>query len=90
MSDSMQDANARLGIRLFFIYAAYYFAYVLVNAFAAHWAEWKPIAGLNLAILWGFSLIGFAFLMALVYGYICNLNDKAVSEERVGSEEVKS
>ena len=72
MSDrSSQAANSRLGLRLFFIYSLFYFGFVLVNAFAADWSEWVPFAGLNLAILWGFSLIGLAFVLAMIYGLAC-------------------
>ncbi|QDV27349.1 DUF485 domain-containing protein [Aureliella helgolandensis] len=66
-----QDINSRLGIQLFLIYAVFYLGFVLVNAFAASWAEWEPIAGLNLAILWGFSLIALALILALIYGTVC-------------------
>ncbi len=72
MSDrSPQAANSRLGLQLFAIYSLFYFGFVLVNAFAAEWVEWEPLAGLNLAVLWGFSLIGLAFVLAMIYGLSC-------------------
>jgi uncharacterized membrane protein (DUF485 family) len=64
--------NQRLGLRLFFVYALFYGGFVLVNAFATEWSEWEPIDGLNLAVLWGFALILFAFFLALIYGIWCN------------------
>lgn len=66
-----QDANARLGLVLFAIYSFFYLAFTLVNAFAPEWAEWQPAAGINLAIWWGFALIGLAFLLAVIYGLAC-------------------
>ena len=51
----MQHENTRLGLILFFIYVAFYGGFVLLNAFAAHTMEWTPIAGVNLAILYGFG-----------------------------------
>ncbi len=69
------DGNARLGIRLFILYAAFYLAFVLVNAFAPQLGEWQVWGGLNLAVLWGFALIGLAFVLSLAYGCLC------VSEE---------
>ena len=87
-SQSSQDPNAQLGMRLFVIYSVFYFGFVLVNAFAAHWAEWEPIAGLNLAILWGFALIGLAFLLALIYGLFCT--SPSDSGQDASSEEPRS
>ncbi|MCA9125910.1 MAG: DUF485 domain-containing protein [Planctomycetales bacterium] len=86
----MKTDNARLGIKLFLIYAAYYLAYVLVNAFAASWVEWKPMAGLNLAVLWGFSLIGLAFVMAVVYGLMCSTDENAAEPTQTRTREDRS
>lgn len=72
MSDnSSQVANSRLGLRLFWFYSVFYFGFVLVNAFAASWVEWVVFPGMNLAVLWGFALIGLAFLLAAIYGLSC-------------------
>ena len=65
------DRNTRLGLRLFLFYALFYLAFVLVNAFAPTVGERPSIGGLNLAVLWGFVLIGLAFVMALIYGLLC-------------------
>ena len=75
-----ESANSRLGLKLFAIYTAFYAAYVFVNAFAASWSEWTPFGGLNLAVLWGFSLIGLAFVLAMVYGLMCS--DDAAPERQ--------
>ncbi|HBE70054.1 MAG TPA: DUF485 domain-containing protein [Planctomycetaceae bacterium] len=61
-------SGSRLGLTLFFLYAAFYAGFVLVNAFFVPWAEWQPIQGLNLAVLWGFSLIVVALILAVIYG----------------------
>lgn len=79
MNPTSESVNSRLGLRLFAIYTTFYAAYVFVNAFAASWAEWTPFGGLNLAVLWGFSLIGLAFILAMVYGFMCT--DDATSEQ---------
>ena len=62
---------SRLGLRLFFIYLALYGAFVLANAFAPRLMEATPVAGLNLAVLFGMSLIVAAFLLAILYGWLC-------------------
>jgi uncharacterized membrane protein (DUF485 family) len=63
--------NAKLGLLLFFIYLALYTGFVLINAFAADSMETIVLAGLNLAIVYGFGLILFALLLALIYGLLC-------------------
>ena len=63
--------NARYGLVLFGIYLALYAAFVLTSAFAPEVMERTPLAGVNLAVLAGFGLIGSAFLLALVYGWLC-------------------
>ncbi len=81
-----QPSASRLGLTLFFLYAIFYFGFVLVNAFAATWAEWKPIAGLNLAILWGFALIGVACILSLIYG-LFSVDDAAPADEPQAEED---
>ena len=63
--------NSRYGLVLFTIYLVLYGAFVLTNAFSPELMERTPIAGVNVAILSGFALIGIAFLLALVYGWLC-------------------
>lgn len=72
MSDpALQARNLRLGLRLFALYALFYLAFVLVNAFAPTWGEWQVVGGLNLAVGWGFVLIILAFVLAALYGWMC-------------------
>lgn len=56
---------------LFLIYLALYGSFVVVNAFSPSTMEATPVAGVNLAILFGFGLIVMAFLLALIYGMFC-------------------
>lgn len=70
LSDS-QRSNARLGLWLFAAYLALYLGFVLLSAFSAQTMEQPVIAGLNLAIVYGFGLIVGALVMALIYGWLC-------------------
>ncbi len=70
-STEIRRYNSRLGLYLFAIYSALYIAFVLINAFAADMMETIVVAGLNLAIVYGFGLIFTALVMALVYGVMC-------------------
>ncbi len=67
----METRNARFGFVLFVVYSVLYGGFVFLNAFAADVMEMTPIAGVNLAILYGFGLIIAALILALVYGLLC-------------------
>ena len=72
--------NSRYGLVLFAIYLVLYGAFVLTNAFAPELMERTPIAGVNVAILAGFSLIIVAFVLALIYGWLCRAEAPAKSD----------
>lgn len=63
--------NRRYGLVLFMVYGLVYAGFVLLNAFRPQWAELTPWAGINVAVLYGLLLIGGAFALALVYGWLC-------------------
>ena len=63
--------NQRLGLMLFFAYGGLYLGFTLVNAFYPQASRWRPLAGINLAIWWGLLLIVSAFVLALIYGWMC-------------------
>ena len=67
----METRNARVGFVLFVVYLLLYGGFVFLNAFAADVMERTPIAGVNLAILYGVGLIIAALILALVYGFLC-------------------
>jgi uncharacterized membrane protein (DUF485 family) len=63
--------NSRYGLVLFAVYLLIYGGFVGLSAFRPELMEVAPIAGINLAILYGFGLIAAAFMLALVYGWLC-------------------
>ena len=63
--------NRRYGLVLFMVYGLVYAGFVLLNAFRPQWAEHTPWRGVNVAVLYGLLLIGGAFALALVYGWLC-------------------
>ena len=86
----VQRANARLGLWLFGVYLVLYLGFVLISAFAASTMEMQAIAGLNLAIVYGFLLIIGALVMALVYGAMCQAepaSDEADSHASTDSDQ---
>lgn len=73
---AMQTRNARFGFILFGIYLILYGGFVLLNAFSPQTMEQTPLAGVNLAILYGFGLIIAALILAGVYGWLCRSSDE--------------
>jgi len=63
--------NARVGLKLFWVYLALYGGYVLVNAFAPSLMDAVLPGGLNVAVVSGFVLIVGAFVLALLYARLC-------------------
>lgn len=78
----MNSQTSRLGLVLFFLYLLLYGGFVLLNAFSPSTMEMTPIAGVNLAILYGFGLIVAAFVMAMIYGIF----SKSPADELVSGE----
>lgn len=78
---AIQARNARLGLRLFAIYGIIYGLYVVVGAFLPGVMK-VGLAGVNVAVVWGFGLIVLAFVMAIVYGRFC---DRPLDEGQGGS-----
>ncbi|MEN1681481.1 MAG: DUF485 domain-containing protein [Planctomycetota bacterium] len=61
---------ARIGLVLFAVYSAFYAGFVVLGAVAPGAMEATPVAGLNVAVLYGFGLIVAAFVLAVVYGWL--------------------
>lgn len=57
----------RIALGLFLIYLAVYIGFMAVSAFAPQLMAATPIAGLPLSLLYGFALIGLAFVFAGIY-----------------------
>lgn len=80
----MQTRDGRLRLVLFAVYLALYGGFVFLNAFAPQVMEDTPLAGVNVAIYYGFGLIISAFVLALVYGALGSSESSAnaVEDER--------
>jgi len=78
--------NARFGLWLFALYCSAYAAFVLLNAFLPDSMTWRPIVGLSLSVLYGLALIALAFILALVYGWLCRANLVAIDGAATKSE----
>jgi len=66
----------RLGVILFAVYAAVYASFVVINLVRPGLMGRLALGGLNLAVVYGFGLIVFALLLALVYNAACTRREK--------------
>lgn len=85
-----QQSNAKLGLKLFVVYLVLYLVFVFLSAFAASTMERTVLAGLNLAIVYGFALIIGALVMALLYGAMCRQEPVSSSGEASDSDKADS
>ena len=69
--DHGSERRSRIGLILFAVYLLLYGGFVLLNAFAPEQMDRTPLLGVNLAVLYGFLLIIAAFVLALLYGWLC-------------------
>ena len=67
--------NARYGMVLFIIYLAIYAGFVALSVFKPELMAKPILGGVNLAVVYGFALIGLAFLLALLYMFLCSKYD---------------
>jgi uncharacterized membrane protein (DUF485 family) len=65
------NRNARYGLILFAVYIALYGGFVFLAVFRTPVMGAVAPGGANLAIAYGFALIGAALALALVYVYLC-------------------
>lgn len=76
----MGTRNARIGLRLFWVYLLVYGGFVLTNAFYPDAMEATPFGGLNVALLSGVGLIVFALVLALVYGVLAKADEPGAEQ----------
>lgn len=74
--------NTRLGMILFIVYLVLYGGFVLLNTFSPAQMEVVVFAGLNLAIVYGFTLIIAAFALAMIYGWLCRNDVSSTSDSK--------
>jgi len=71
-ADAASMYKTRVGLILFAIYATAYAVFVLINTFTPAVMGQVFLAGLNLAVIYGFGLIILAVVMGLIYNIMCS------------------
>ena len=68
--DNAAGYKTKLGIWMFVLYTMTYFSFVVINAVNPALMQ-KVYFGQTLAVLYGFFLILFAFVLAIIYNHFC-------------------
>ena len=79
-SQNAWDYNARVGLVLFAVYLALYGGFIYLSAFRREVMARPSVGGVNLAIVYGFGLIAAAFVLAVVYMFLCRPEPEAGPE----------
>lgn len=86
--DPASRYKSRLGVRMFLFYCLVYAGFVFTNVLTEGKAmQTILVAGLNLAVVYGMSLIVLALIMALVYNYLCTAKEKELAAKPAGGED---
>lgn len=70
----------RLGAWMFLLYALVYAGFVVINLVRPGAMEIVLFGGLNLAVVYGFGLIVFALVLALIYSRACGRREKRLRQ----------
>ena len=77
--DDAATYKTRLGIWMFVLYTLVYAGFVVINAV---WPDLmaKIVFGQTLAVVYGFGLIGFALVLAMIYNKFCTAAEKRMNQ----------
>lgn len=78
--DNAAGFKTKLGLIMFFIYFLVYAGFIYINVTNPKLMG-KDIGSLNLAIVYGFGLIIFAVIIALLYNFICSKAEEKLNKE---------
>ena len=85
-SQNAWDYNARMGLVLFFGYLALYGGFIYLSAFRRDVMARPSVGGVNLAIVYGFALIVAAFVLAVLYMFLCRREPEGPEDGGGGAE----
>jgi uncharacterized membrane protein (DUF485 family) len=79
--DKASKKKASLGIKLFFVYLLVYAGFTAIGIFKPELMGKRVAFGLNLAIVYGFSLIIIAIVMGWIYHMVCSGYEDKMNKE---------
>ncbi len=68
--DNASGFKTRLGVWMFVLYTIVYAIFVAINATSPKSMQ-NILFGQTAAVVWGFGLIGFALVLAVIYNHLC-------------------
>jgi len=77
--DDAANYKTRLGVWMFILYTLVYAGFVVINAVNPGLMQ-KVILGQTLAVIYGFGLIVFAFVLAIIYNQFCTAAEKRMNQ----------
>lgn len=77
--DPASPYKMRLGAWMFLLYALIYAGFVAINLLSPLTMETEILLGLNLAVVYGFGLIIFALILALIYNSMCGREERRLA-----------
>jgi len=86
--DPASRYKSRLGVWMFLFYCLLYAGFVFINVLTEGEAmQVIVVAGLNLAVVYGMSLIVVALVLALIYNALCTAKEKELAGTGADGEE---
>ncbi len=80
-TDHAAHYKMKLGVKMLIIYALVYVGFVGINVFKPTLMEATVLFGMNLAVVYGFGLIIFALVLALIYSAMCGKQERLLNAE---------
>ncbi len=80
--DPATGYKTSLGVKMFFLYCIVYGGFVAINIINPQLMAKFVTADLNLAVVYGFGLIAFAMILAVIYNALCTNKEKALKDVR--------
>jgi uncharacterized membrane protein (DUF485 family) len=77
--DDAASYKTRLGIWMFILYTLVYAGFVVINAIQPALMQ-KIVFGQTIAVVYGFGLIGFALVLAIIYNQFCTAAEKRMNQ----------
>ena len=78
-SDFAIPYKMRVGVWMFLVYALFYGGFVVLNVLKPVLMEQPFLLGMNVAVVYGFSLIVFALVLAMIYTVMCARKEKELN-----------
>jgi uncharacterized membrane protein (DUF485 family) len=79
--DLSAERKSKLGLKFFFVYLIVYVVFVVLCLFYPDFTGTRVAFGLNLAVIYGFSLIILAIIMGFFYNLACTRLENKLNEK---------